>query len=190
MVGMCRRGRRRALLVMATLFAAAAAHAAQPHEHGVARLDVMVDAGRVSIELDTPLDNLLGFERAPRTDAEREKVAAMLARLRAGDVLFRIDAVAGCTLAKVELVSAFLGLGVDLGKSGAVSHSTTAASDHADLNGSFEFRCKNGARAGFVEVGLFEAFPALKRIDLQVVTPKGQLKAVLRKPASRVALAR
>ena len=190
MVGIRRRGRQRALLVMATLLGAAAAHAAQPHEHGVARLDVMVDAGRVSIELDPPLDNLLGFERAPRTDAEREKVAAMLARLRAGDVLFRIDAVAGCTLAKVELVSAFLGLGVDLGKSGAVSHSTTAASDHADLNGSFEFRCKNGARAGFVEVGLFEAFPALKRIDLQVATPKGQLKAVLSRPASRVVLAR
>lgn len=186
MVGMCRRGRRRALLVMAALFAAAAAQAAQPHEHGVARLDVAVDAGRVSIELDTPLDNLLGFERAPRTDAERGKVAAMLARLRAGDVLFRIDAAAGCTLAKVELVSALL----DLGKAGAVSHNTTPASDHADLNGSFEFRCKNGARAGFVEVGLFEAFPALKRIDLQVATPKGQLKAVLRKPASRVALAR
>ena len=192
MVGLRQRGLQRALLAMAALLAVAAvqavpvAQAAQPHEHGVARLDVMVDAGSVSIELDTPLENLLGFERAPRTDAEREKVAAVLARLRTGDALFRIDAAAGCTLAKVELMSALL----ELGKSGAVSHSSKPASDHADLNGSFEFRCKNGARAGFVEVGLFEAFPALKRIDLQVVTPKGQLKAVLRKPASRVALVR
>ena len=187
MVGRGRARAQRAVAVllplgMAVWFAATAVQAAQPHEHGVARLDVAVDAGRVSIELDTPLDNLLGFERAPRTNAERDKVTAVLTRLRAGDALFRVDAAAGCTLARVELVSALL----ELGKGGPA----TAASDHADLNGIFEFRCKNGARAGFVEVGLFEAFPALKRIELQVVTPRGQLKATLRRPASRVMLAR
>ena len=170
------------VMALAALFAAGAALASAAHEHGVARLDVAVDAGRVSIELDTPLDNLLGFERAPRTDAERDKATALVARLRAAELLFRIDAAAGCTLAKVELVSVALGLGK--AAAGAV------ASDHSDLNAVFEFRCKNGARAGFVELGLFDAFPALKRIELQVVTPKGQLKATLRKPASRVMLVR
>ena len=169
-------------VVVAPLFGAGWALAGPPHEHGVARLNVAVDAGRVSIELDTPLDNLLGFERAPRSDAERAKAAALVARLRAADGLFRIDTAAGCTLAKVDLVSAPLELGT--AAAGAV------ASDHSDLNGVFEFRCKNGARAGFVEVGLFDAFPALKRIELQVITPRGQLKATLRKPASRVMLAR
>ena len=67
---------------------------------------------------------------------------------------------------------------------------TCALPIYGDLNGSYEFLCVNGARAGFLEVGLFDAFPALKRIDLQVATPKGQIKAVLRKPASRVALVR
>ena len=171
----------RALLAFGPITAAAAA---SPHEHGVARLDVAVDAGRVSIELDTPLDNLLGFERAPRSDAERDKVSAMVARLRAGDVLFRIDTAAGCQLSKVELASPLLGLSTP-GK-----QSVAAAGEHGDLSGSFEFLCTQGARAGFLEVGLFDAFPALKRIDLQVATPKGQLKAVLRKPASRVALVR
>ena len=171
-------------VAVAPLFVAGWALAGPTHEHGVARLDVAVDAGRVSIELDTPLDNLLGFERAPRTDAERDKAAALVARLRAAETLFRIDSAAGCTLAKVDLVSAPL----KLGKAGAAA--AGAASDHSDLNGVFEFRCKNGARAGFVELGLFDAFPALKRIELQVVTPRGQLKATLRKPASRVMLAR
>ena len=48
------------------------AWAAKAHQHGVARLDVAVEATRVTLYLDTPLDNLLGFERAPRTDAERK----------------------------------------------------------------------------------------------------------------------
>jgi hypothetical protein len=156
------------------------AWAAAPHEHGAVKLDVAVEAGRVLIELQTPLDNLLGFERAPRTDAEKAKADAAVARLRDGAALFRIDGKAGCLLAKVDLRSAALGLG------GA----TAAAGDHADLDGSYEFKCSAGAKAGFVEVGLFEAFAGMKRIDLQVATPKGQLKATLRRPASRVQLAR
>ena len=151
------------------------------HQHGVATLDIAVEPTRVTLDLDSPLDNLLGFERAPRTDAERERAAAVVKKLQAADGLFRIDPAAGCTLAKATLKSAALGLGAD---------PATAKGDHADLEGRFEFTCKAGAKAGFIEVGLFDAFAPLKRIELQVVTPRGQLKAVLVRPASRVVLAR
>lgn len=154
--------------------------AGKAHEHGVAHLDVAVDGARVSIELDTPLDNLIGFERAPRTDAERDKANAAVAKLRQGDTLFRLDSAAGCIFDKVELRSAPLQLG----------SATAAAGDHGDLSASYSFNCKAGAKAGFVEVGLFQAFAGLKRIELQVLTPKGQLKATLRRPSSRVVLAR
>ena len=171
------------LLAAALLFPCLAvlpALAGPAHQHGVATLDVDVEPGRVTLDLDTPLDNLLGFERAPRTDAEKERAATVVKQLKAADGLFRIDSAAGCTLAKVTLTSAALGLnGTPAEKEG-----------HADLQGRFEFTCKAGNKAGFVEVGLFDAFAPLKRIDLQVVTPRGQLKATLVKPASRVALVR
>ncbi len=160
--------------------AAPSAQAAGAHEHGVVRLDVAVEGTKVLVEIDTPLDNLLGFERAPRTDAERAKADAAVKTLRDGAALFRIDGSAGCTLAQVTLASAAL----QLGKKPA------AAGEHADLEGSYEFRCKAGAKAAFLEVGLFEAFPQVKRIELQVATPKGQMKATLRRPASRVVLVR
>lgn len=154
--------------------------AAPAHQHGIATLDIGVEPGRVTLDLDSPLENLLGFERTPRTDAERERAAAVVKQLKAADGLFRIDSAAGCTLSAVTLTSAPLGLNA----------TSSEKEGHADLKGRFEFSCKAGNKAGFVEVGLFEAFAALKRIDLQVVTPRGQLKATLVKPASRVALAR
>ena len=65
-----------------------------------------------------------------------------------------------------------------------------APEGHADLEARFDFDCKQGGRAASVEVGLFEAFKRLQRLDLQLATPRGQMKAVLQRPASRVALVR
>jgi hypothetical protein len=174
--------RRAVILCALALHAAGPAIAAKAHQHGLARLDIAVDASRVSIVLDTPLDNLLGFERAPRTDAERQQADAAVALLRDGGRLFRIDPAAGCTLAKVELASAPLKLGE--------AAAAPAPEGHADLEGRFDFDCTQGGRAAFVEVGLFEAFKRLQRLDLQLVTPRGQMKAALQRPASRVALVR
>lgn len=171
------------LIAIVGLLAPVAAGAAGAHEHGVARLDVAVDAARVSILLETPLDNLLGFEHAPRNDAEREKVAAALVRLRASQALFRIDSAAGCVASRVDLQSAPLGLG-------RAAAGAQVKDGHGDMEATFDFNCSQGARAGFLEIGLFEAFPGLQRIELQVVTPRGQLKATLRRPASRVVLVR
>ena len=172
----------RALALALALAIGGPAAAAPAHQHGTARLDIAVDAARVSIVFDTPLDNLIGFEREPRTDAERQQAAAAVAVLRDAGRLFRIDPAAGCTLAKVELTSAVLKLGAG---------AETATQDgHADLEGRFDFDCKQGSRAAHVEVGLFGAFKGLQRLDLQVVTPRGQMKAALVRPATRVALVR
>ncbi|MBA4177446.1 MAG: DUF2796 domain-containing protein [Leptothrix sp. (in: Bacteria)] len=171
-------------LILAAGLAAAAlpAPAAQAHQHGVARLDVAVEPSRVTLYLYTPLDNLLGFERAPRSDVERQQADAVAARLQAADRLFRVDGKAGCKLAKVTLSSAALGL--------PTAAAAPAAGDHADLEGRFEFACTAGASAGFVEVSLFEAFPQMKRLELQLILPRGQMKATLVRPATRVTLVR
>jgi hypothetical protein len=171
-----------ALVLVSTLaFAGSAAWAAKPHQHGVARLDVAVEPGKVTIDLDTPLDNLLGFERAPRSDDERRRADAAVATLKAADKLLRIDPAAQCIVARVTLDSAALQLGTPDPKA--------AAEGHADLDASFEFACKGGAPS-FVEIGLFEAFARLQRIEIQTATAKGQNKAVLKRPANRIGLSR
>lgn len=175
-----------ALLAAAFAAFAAPAWAGKAHQHGVAQLDVAVEPGRVTLDLQTPLDGLVGFERAPRTDAERARVEAALAKLRDAAALFRIDGAAGCTLAKVTLNAPVLGVT----PAGTAAPAAPAKGEHADLDGRFEFTCKADARPAFVEVGLFDAFSGMKRIELQLVLPKGQMKATLVRPATRVALAR
>lgn len=166
-------------LFTTTAFAAPAGHA---HEHGVVRLDIAIDAGKVSIALESPLDNLLGFERAPRSDAERKVADAAVTRLKAADTLFAFDAAAGCTPAGVELVSAPLKLGK------AEHHA--GGEEHADLDGDFAFDCKDVGKITAIDVGLFKAFAGMQRIDVQLVTSKGQSKHTLARPAARITLGR
>ncbi|MDB5856782.1 MAG: metal transporter substrate-binding protein [Ramlibacter sp.] len=164
-------------LAAATPAAFAQGHA---HEHGVARLEVAVEEGRISVRLESPLQNLVEFERAPRSGAERRQIAAALRQFEAGSDLFRIDPAAGCSLRKIDLQSAALKLG-------------TAPPDpdgHADLDAELVFDCANGNRARYMEVGLFATFPRLQRIEVQAVTGSTQLQATLRRPERRFPLAR
>ena len=154
----------------------------QAHQHGVLKLDIAVEARKLSLQMQSPLDNLVGFERAPRNEAERSRVDAALAKLKAGQTLFTIDPAAQCSLARVELTSGVLKLGpaAPAGKT----------SEHADIDAVFDFDCQDAARATFVDVALFDAFAGMKQIDVQVATPTGQRKQTLKRPAKRVTLTR
>ena len=152
------------------------------HEHGVVKLDIAFELGKVTVQMESPLDNLIGFEHAPRNDAERKRVDAAVMKLRAAEALFKIDPAAGCTLGKVDLRSAPLKLGK--AEPGAVDDG------HGDLDGDFEFNCTDVSKAGFVDIALFAAFNDMQRIDVQVATLKTQIKRTLRRPATRVVLTR
>lgn len=173
-------GRRAAVALAALVLASAVeeAGAARAHVHGVARLDISVEAGKLTVMLDSPLENLLGFEHAPRTDAQRRQAAAMVAKLKAGPALFAIDPTAQCTLGRVELVSAALKLG---------KAPVAEPGDHADIEGAFEFNCADATRAAYIEIDLFR-FPGLQRLEVQVATPRRQFKVDLKRPARRVVL--
>jgi hypothetical protein len=174
----------RTLWLGALLLPAMALAEGKAHQHGVLKLDIAVEARKLSLQMESPLDNLVGFERAPRNDAERKRVDAALAKLRAGQTLFGIDPAAQCSLAKVELTSAALKLGA------AQPAPASKGSEHADIDAAFEFDCQDAARAAFIDVGLFDAFAGMKQIDVQVATPTAQRKQTLKRPAKRVALTR
>ncbi|MBL8287092.1 MAG: DUF2796 domain-containing protein [Rubrivivax sp.] len=167
----------------------------------MARLAVAVDAGRITLELEVPLADLTGFERAPGTEAERQAVAQVLGRLRELGSLVRPDVAAGCGKGTVELsaprwqvgpagAAAVAQRAAAAGKGPARATAGAAPDGHADLEATVDFRCPGASKAAFVDVALFEALPRLQRIDVQAATPRGQMKQVLRRPQGRIALAR
>lgn len=165
-------------------FAAAPAWSAgKAHEHGALKLDVAIEGNKLTIAMEAPLDNLLGFERAPRTDAERKAAAEVLARLRSpdqGKALFSADASAQCTLSKADVQAPVLEPGAK----------PAPKDEHADLDASYEFSCAQPAELRSLDVGLFDAYKRIQRIDVQVAGPKSQSKVTLKRPARSVKLVR
>lgn len=174
-----------------------AAHAGKAHEHGVAKLDVAIEGNKLTVAMESPLDSLLGFERAPRTDNERKAATDMLARLRSGGALFKADAAAKCTLSKVEVTAPVLeaagnppisGAGAKTAVPGPVAKA--AEGDHADLDASYEYTCAQPQQLRALEQGLFAAFRRMQRIEVQVAGAQGQSKVTLKRPAQTVKLVR
>lgn len=151
------------------------------HVHGQLKLDVAIDAQTLTVAIDAPLDGFVGFERAPRTDAERKTAQQAVAQLQAADKLFVIDPAAGCKLAQIELDAPTLGLG---------QARAGEPEGHADLEASFTFQCRSPAQARFIDLTLFEAFRHLQQIDAQIAAPDGQYQRTLRRPARRLAWGR
>lgn len=133
------------------------AHSHSAHVHGHAQLMVAVEEKQVQVSLESPLDNLLGFEHAPRTAKEKQAVEAMTTRLKAPETLLQFDPEAGCKALPAE-ISALPG--------------TAGQGKHGDLTAEFSFTCANPPR--YLEVRLFTAFPRLQRLEAQLATPKGQ----------------
>jgi hypothetical protein len=162
--------------LVAVLGVAAAQAAPGAHQHGVARLSVAVDAAQLTIVLDAPLEALLGFERKPRNDAERQAAAALLARLRDGGALFTPDAEAGCQPGAVTIDAPVLAPGA------------RADGEHADLQAQFEFRCARPQALRSLDQRLFDAFGRLQRIEVQLAGARTQAKATLQRPQRKLPL--
>lgn len=162
--------------------------ASGPHVHGVASLEVAQEGVMLTLRLESPLDNLLGFERAPRTDKERDAVRAMAATLRDAAKVFAIDPDAGCVLQSVRLESGVID-GALLGKSDpqgvrkdgaaqmAKRESVHGHEGHAEMEAGYVFNCTYPERLNSVNVVLFDTFKGFRRIDARIVTEKRQSAA-------------
>ncbi len=155
------------------------------HVHGLMHLDIAVERQLLTLQLEAPLDSLLGFERRPRTPAERQAADALLKQMGDATTLFKPDTAAQCVLAKVSVESAALQSTAPTAKKEAGQES-----EHADLDASYEFNCAHPDQLTAIAVGLFDAFKRLQKIEVQVAGAQGQSKQTLQRPDKLVKLTR
>ena len=165
-----------AILVAGPVLAAdkKAPHQHKAHQHGAAQLEVSLDGGALQIALEGPAENFLGFEHAPRTDAQKKTVARVEQQLNEPAKLFTPMAGADCQAQapRVEMKLPPPG----------------SKETHSEIEAEWRWQCAKPAALGHVDVGLFKAFPRLKELRVQIVTAQGQKTAVLKPGTTRLKL--
>ena len=195
---------RPAAALAATLMACDAASESEhreheAHEHGHGTLDIVVEGEELVVELRVPAVNVVGFEHAPKDDAEREAVRRALVPFADAASVVVVSAQAECEVAEADAAIASMthdddhegerhgdGDGHDHEKDrheteehakhehekGGADSDTEA---HSELRATYHFHCHAPQRLVEVEVRAFEHLRDAEEIDVRVVTPTAQL---------------
>jgi hypothetical protein len=163
------------------------------HEHGVARLDAALDGSVLALELQSPAMNLVGFEHAASSAADKAQVAAVRKTLEQPLSLFQLDAAAQCRVTTQTLESPLFGDQPVLAEHDDDDDDDHAAGEthehaHSEIHAHYQLTCaKPEALRNLSLAPLFKAFPATRVVQLQVIAPSGQQGIAATVDNSRVA---
>lgn len=145
------------------------------HEHGVGRVNAALDGQTLELELESPAMNLVGFEHAATSDADKTKVAAARAQLEKPLALFNLPKAAGCVVAMQELESPLFGDKPDADDDHDEDTKGEHHHDHSEIHAHYHFTCATpGALQTLDLTNLFNTFPATQKIQVQLIGPSGQ----------------
>jgi Protein of unknown function (DUF2796) len=144
------------------------------HEHGHLTLNVVVQDSLLSIELESPAANVLGYEHAPRTADEKAQWDRQLQWLRSGRDAVGVPVAAGCQLSKVDIE--------------APDPAAKGAQEHSDFRVRWQFQCRNAAALAWFEPWLIQKLLGVEEVDVNLVNGAVQKRLEASEPRQRIPL--
>ncbi|WP_095587387.1 zinc uptake protein ZrgA [Actibacterium ureilyticum] len=153
------------------------------HEHGVGALYIAIDGTTVAMEFSAPGADIVGFEYAAQSEADRAAVDAAVATLATPLDLFVMPAEAGCsvTQASAALESEYEAHGDhdhDEHEHEDV-HEHEDHEEHAEEAGHTEFHaqytltCANPQALTEIAFAYFDRFENAREVEVQILGPSG-----------------
>jgi len=161
----------------------------EAHEHGVGQLDIAFDGQKIAMELYAPGADIVGFEYAAESPADRAAVDAAVATLARPLDMFVVTDAAGCGVvqASAELESEEEhedhqdehGDEHDGDEHAHEDHTEDDHEDHAVKAGHTEFHaeylltCADPTAITDITFAYFDAFPNAQEVEVQVISDAG-----------------
>lgn len=150
------------------------------HVHGHGRLNIAIEDKTMSLELDVPAADIVGFEHEPKTQKEKAALDRARVRLADGLSLFTPSAEAQCAQKSAAA-------GIEAGHSGEQGQHEPSGKEHAhaDFHAEYAFECASPSQLKSMAFGYFAAFPNAEELEISLISPKGQTsyEATRQKPA-------
>jgi hypothetical protein len=152
------------------------------HEHGRGTLNIAVEGDKMTMELEVPGMDIVGFEHAATSRRDMEAVERAKAQLMTPLTLFKLPAAAGCrateTKVKVEVgehdheASEASPGGTESSK--GPKDAEAQGEGHSEFHAEYTCACASVNNITAIEFGYFRVFPGAEKLDINVITPKGQ----------------
>jgi Protein of unknown function (DUF2796) len=159
-----------------------------PHEHGHGKLNIAVEGKRVSMELEVPGADIVGFEHEASTP--EQKAAVEKAKVTLSDALgvFKLSAAAGCKLAEAT-VAIQPEDEHEHTESGALQEDADAAAEpdatgaqeeageehhHSEFHVTYAIDCASPDKLTAIDFKYFDLFAGARAVSVNLVTEKGQ----------------
>jgi phosphoketolase len=156
-----------------------------PHQHGHGTLNIAIEGGRVSMELDVPGADIVGFEHTATTKAQQDAVEKAKAQLAAPLSLFVPPKGAGCSVkeANVKIEGA-----EEAKDAPAGAPKEQAGAEHSDFNADYVLECTAVDKLTSIEFPYFRKFSGAQELEVNLVTAKGQTKFEVKRGKPRIDL--
>ncbi len=177
------------------------------HEHGRGTLNIAIEGSRLSMELEAPGADIVGFEHKAKTKKQKAAIEKAEEQLEAAEALFQLPAAAGCVLeaSKVALESEDHDHNHDHGAKhhGGKDHGPKEGTKgdgkggtkkghsddpHSSFRAEYAFECKAPASLTSIGFGYFKVFAGAQKLDVTVVTPKQQSRFEVSRANPRIDL--
>jgi hypothetical protein len=155
------------------------------HEHGKGTLNIALEGSRLTMELEAPGVDIVGFEHKAKSAKDKTAVANAKKQLAKPLALFKLPAAAGCV---VKQAKAKLEGEDDHGHAHGHSHGKAKDAkqpagkaekddhDHSQFHAEYALDCKSPGGITAIEFGYFATFAGAEKLEVNVITPKGQSK--------------
>jgi hypothetical protein len=174
--------------------AAGAAEAQQrqagAHEHGRGTLNIALDGTRLTMELEAPGADIVGFEHKARTKKQKAAVEKAEEQLGAPLALFQLPAAAGCEFEASNVSLEGDEHGHEHGgdakakdhdhaheaKGHGHGHDDAAGgeAEHSSFRAEYAYNCSVPANLTTIGFEYFKVFAGAQKLDVTVIGPKGQ----------------
>lgn len=142
------------------------------HVHGVAQLDVVIEGAMLLASLKAPAANLVGFEHVADGEDQINQVYDLVGRMNLPETFWHLPEAAGCEAEEIHVEHHLLE--DEQEHDHDHMHDDNHDSAHSDVVVDYHYTCEHPEQLGQIRVNLFETYPSLQEIQVQLITPAGQ----------------
>jgi len=141
------------------------------HEHGVSVLKIAAEKHMIEMELESPADDIVGFEHAPENEKQQSQIKKALAIFKDKKGVFMLTSAAGCKIT-----------------SQSAEFESDPSSGHAGFHVKWKMSCSNPSKVRNLSTSFFKSFPKAEEIEVEVVSDAGQKEIEWEKDQNKIKL--